>query len=185
MRVSFRSLLVGCVALGLASGMASVAWGELDTAMVKRAEAGDAEEQRNLGAMYELGFGVAPNDVEAARWYRKAAEQGNAAAQRDLGVMYAYGKGVERDDEAAATWYRKAAEQGDTQAQYNLAGMYAYGNGVAEDLVLAYMWLNLAREQGNATPRDTVESFVRKMTRDEIKEAEELAREWHAAKRRK
>ena len=42
---------------------------------------GDADAQFNLGFMYDNGRGVAQNDAEAVRWYRKAAEQGDAGAQ--------------------------------------------------------------------------------------------------------
>ena len=61
-----------------------------------KAEQGDAAAQNDLGVMHVEGKGVAKDEAEAAKWYRKAAEQGNAAAQRNLGVMYDEGRGVER-----------------------------------------------------------------------------------------
>ena len=45
--------------------------------------------QYNLGFVYANGRGVAKDDVEAMKWYRKAAEQGNENAKsalRRLGV---------------------------------------------------------------------------------------------------
>ena len=39
--------------------------------------------------MFAQGRGVAQNDVEAARCYRKAAYQGHADAQYNLGIMLA------------------------------------------------------------------------------------------------
>ena len=45
---------------------------------------GDDYAQHNLGVMYSFGRGVAQDDAEAVRWYRKAAEQGNADAMRAL-----------------------------------------------------------------------------------------------------
>ena len=63
-----------------------------------------------MGFAYNIGGGgVARDDAEAVRWYRKAAEQGHARAQWNLGDMYEHGGlGVARDDAEAVRWYRKA-----------------------------------------------------------------------------
>jgi tetratricopeptide (TPR) repeat protein len=62
-------------------------------AIVEKAERGDAEAQYNLGAMYFYGKGVSQNDVEAAKWFRKAAEQGHAGASSILGrILITQGK---------------------------------------------------------------------------------------------
>ena len=53
-----------------------------------KAEAGDADSQVELGLRYEKGEGVAKDQAEAAKWYRKAAEQNYARAQNNLGVCY-------------------------------------------------------------------------------------------------
>jgi TPR repeat protein len=66
------------------------------------------------------GQGVAKDEVEAVKWYRKAAEQNDAEAQYNLGLCYANGQGVAKDEAEAVKWYRKAAEQNDADAQYNL-----------------------------------------------------------------
>ena len=42
------------------------------------ADQGDAVAQWNLGAIYEIGWGVRQNDAEAVRWFRLAADQGDA-----------------------------------------------------------------------------------------------------------
>ena len=41
-----------------------------------------------LGLIYAMGRGVAKDQVEAVKWYRKAAEQNHAEAQYNLGVCY-------------------------------------------------------------------------------------------------
>ncbi len=46
---------------------------------------------------YADGQGVAKDEVEAVKWYRKAAEQNDAQAQYNLGVCYADGQGVAKD----------------------------------------------------------------------------------------
>ena len=47
--------------------------------------------------MYDRGAGVAEDDREAVKWYRRAAEQGDASAQLNLGFMYSNGEGVAQD----------------------------------------------------------------------------------------
>ena len=83
----------------------------------KRAAAGDAEAQFNLGANNWGGLGVEQNYEEAVKWWRLAAEQGDADAQLNLGVCYYEGTGVEEDLEEAVKWWRLAAEQGDEKAK--------------------------------------------------------------------
>jgi hypothetical protein len=120
MRVSLRSLLVGCIAFGLVLGVGSGAWGQVDPELLRDAESGNAEAQNLLGVMYDTGEGVAEDDAEAVKWYRKAAEQGHEDAQFILGVAYVTGEGVAENDAEAAKWFRKAAEQGHAEAQYTL-----------------------------------------------------------------
>ena len=69
---------------------------------------------------YDNGQGVAKDEAEAVKWYRKAAEQNDAEAQYNLGICYANGQGVAKDEAEAVKWYRKAAEQNDAAAQCNL-----------------------------------------------------------------
>ncbi len=84
------------------------------------ARAGVAEAQHNLAVLYDLGQGIEPDKVRAARWYREAAVQGLAAAQYNLALMLAKGEGVARDpvraymllDLAAETDREAAAERG-------------------------------------------------------------------------
>ena len=177
------------------------------------AEKGDASAQAKLGVIYSDGDGVAKDDKEAAKWYRKAAEQGDAAAQFLLGAAYSDGKGVPKDDQKALTWYLKAANQGKTQAQFLLGAMYSEGEGVPKnnqeavkwfrkvalkgnvtaqfflgikyfkgegvpkDIVNAYVWWKIAAINGNADARINTLFFARKMTAEQIAQAQKLAKE--------
>jgi|GEM_PF-1506349 len=114
------------------------------------AEQGDPAAQTNLGYLYAAGKGMAENDLEAVRWYRKAAVQGNVDGQLNLGVMYDNGEGVAEDNAEAVRWYRKAADQGNAPAQSNLGAMYDLGEGVAEDNAEAVRWYRKAADQGIA-----------------------------------
>ncbi len=117
---------------------------------LRLARLGMAEAQFYVGVMYDFGYGVAIDDREAARWYRRAAEQGNATAQFNLGVMYANGEGVPQDYAEALRWYRLAAAQGHAEAQFNLGVMYANGEGVPQDYAEALRWYRLAAAEGLA-----------------------------------
>ena len=141
----------------------------------KAAEQGDASAQYNLGVMYDKGFGVPENDAEAVKWYRKAAEQGDDFAQFNLGLRYQRGEGVPENDAEAVKWYRKAAEQGNASAQLNLGYMYFKGDGVSENYVEAYKWLNLAAAQGNQMSKSNKNILARKMTTQQIAEAQRLS----------
>jgi TPR repeat protein len=142
------------------------------------AEQGHAGAQNNLGFMYHAGQGVPQDDAEAVTWYRKAAEQGEAVAQISLGVMYANGRGVRQDHAEAFKWYRKAAEQGHAGAQNNLGFIYADGQGVPQDYVQAHKWLNLSAAQGEAIAAENRDIIAKRMTPEQIAEAQKLARNW-------
>ena len=122
--------------------------------------------------------------TELIEKWRQQAEQGDAEAQCNLALMYDFGNGVPEDDVEAVKWYRKGAEQGDAKAQFNLAVMYDNGNGVPEDNVFAYMWWNQAAAQGTEEAKRNKGILSKKMTKEQIAEAQKLSREW-LAKRQK
>lgn len=113
------------------------------------ADRGNKSAQNNLGVMYENGYGVNRNYVEAARWYRLASEQGLDDAHFNLGVLYSDGRGVPKDDAKAVQLYRRAADEGHSSAQTNLGFMYFSGRGLPQDYVEAARWYRLAANQGH------------------------------------
>jgi uncharacterized protein len=150
------------------------------------AEKGDAGAQTLLALIHYDGVGVPRDDVEAAKWFRRAADQGNDTAQFHLGVMYAEGRGVPQNFTEAEKWYLMAAEQNLPQAHYNLGIMYLNGRGVLQDNLKAHMWFNLAAASFPATDLNNRNAAARnrdaiskKMTADELAEAQKLAREWN------
>ena len=56
--------------------------------------------------------------------------------------------------------------------------MYYKGEGAPKDLVAAYMWRNLASAQGNDIAKTARDALEKDMTREQIAEAQRLAREW-------
>jgi TPR repeat protein len=69
------------------------------------ADKGDAKARYELGRAFFSGtLGVAKDEAEAVKWFRKAAEQNVADAQFSLGVCYANGQGVTKDDAESVKW---------------------------------------------------------------------------------
>ena len=122
----------------------------------EKAVGGSATAQLQLASLYEQGFGVRQDYVQAAHWYRKAAEQGNANAQDNLAALYEAGQGVKESFTEAAYWYRKAAVQGDANAQNSLANLYANGQGFVQDYVQAAIWYGKAATQGLSSAQGTL-----------------------------
>ena len=86
----------------------------------------------HLGRMYEEGCGVGKDELEAARWYRKAADAGNVKGMGYLGAMYEEGRGVGKDELEAVRWYRKAADAGSEGDSGFLGWAYMTGLGGLE-----------------------------------------------------
>jgi TPR repeat protein len=141
------------------------------------AEQGDADAQYTLGVMYERGEGVTQDYKQAIKWYALAAEQGLVNAQHDLGFLYEIGLGVTPDFKQAVRWYILAAEQGDSRAQFNLGHMYNNGRGVIQDNVYSHMWFNVSASNGNSDALNNRNDVAKEMTKEQIAEAQKLARE--------
>jgi TPR repeat protein len=58
--------------------------------------------------------------------------------------------------------------------------MHYMGRGVPQDYVLAHMWFNLSAARGGSAERR--DSILHQMTREQIAEAQKLAREWKPGK---
>jgi TPR repeat protein len=71
---------------------------------------------------------------------------------------------------------RPLADQGYVTAQTVVGLMYYFNYG--GDYVSAYMWFTLAAAQGNAFAEMFLKDTADKMTREQVAQAEKLAREW-------
>ncbi len=78
------------------------------------------------------------------------------------------------------------AEQGDAIVQFNLGLLYYWGRGglqdSVQDYVEAHKWFNVAAAGGNLTAAGNRDWLAKKMTPDQIAEAQRLAREWKPKK---
>ena len=134
--------------------------------------------QNDLGVMYQNGDGVLQDYEEAARLYRLGADKGYMVAQSNLAAMYYKGRGVRQDVREAFRLETLAAEQNFALAQRMLGIMYMVGTGIPQDYVQAHKWLNLSTAQGDTDAGTLRDELAKKMTLDQIAEAQKLAREW-------
>jgi TPR repeat protein len=115
------------------------------------ANKGDAVAQYLIGVLFENGFGVPRDYVQAVAWFRKAAAGGDTNSKTTLGLLYANGGfGVRQEGNEALSWHRKAAEHGEVMAPYFIGSMYFTGQGVSQDYSEAAKWYRKAAEQGQA-----------------------------------
>lgn len=190
LKLSVLALAMGLTVGALAYSQKAL-WADKDASPVseitlrKLAEQGNVNAQARLGHMYASGEGTKQDWDEAVKWYRLAAEQGNAEAQNNLGDMYYSSRGLPQDDTEAVKWYRLAAEQGNARAQNSLGLKYEFGYGVPQDYVTAHKWFNLAAANASSSDPGIRELAIlnrdivaKKMTPDQIAEAQKLAREW-------
>ncbi len=145
--------------------------------LLRRAQAGDAEAQRNLGSMYQSGNGVEKDNDQAVQWYRKAAEQGDIISIDMLWSIYWTGNGVAKDGAQAVYWSTKGAQMGDEISADCLGMIYENGgNGVFMNKAEAAKWYLLAAERGSlaaesrlgqmyvngdGVPKDEIEGLAR------------------------
>ena len=148
----------------------------------QKAGQGFPDAQYNLGLMYERGEGVTQDQTEAIRWFQLAAEQGVAEAQYKLGHRFAEGYGVSQGYAEAVKWYQAAAEQGLAVAQIRLGLLHANGEGVPQDYVQAHKWFNLTSADSQFVNRPRAirgrDELAKRMTPEQIAEAQRLAAEW-------
>jgi TPR repeat protein len=111
----------------------------------------------------------------------RAADQSDPFGQQFNSHIYR----VARDYAEAMRSYRRAADQGDGFAAVAISDLYQNGQNVPIDYVRAYVWLIFAAQSNDpaaanmaAWKQDYLARY--KMTRAQITEAQNLAREWKA-----
>ncbi len=115
----------------------------------RKADAGDADAQAELGVRFRLGTGVDQDHSEALKWLRLSAAQKNPQGQFNLALMLETGLGTAVDESEAVKLYRQAADKGHMCAQNNLACMLEEGRGTSKDIGKAFLLYLLAAKQGD------------------------------------
>lgn len=145
---------------------------------LKAAKQGYGPAELALALNYFLGRIVERNSTEAVKWARLAAAHGDVVAEGMLGYAYDTGDGVAKDDMEGTKWDQMAAQHGDPSAQMRLAQRYRDGRGVKMDLVDSYMWFSIATEKIGADAVRSRDEVAKKMTSEQISEAQQLVRSW-------
>lgn len=125
----------------------------------KAADAGYAPALNALGALYDGGYGVEDDPVEAARYYTLAADAGLTLAMENLAKLYELGRGVEQDYARAIALYRKAEAAGSAYASASLGWLAENGFGMPQDDVEAMRLYRIGAEAGEAFALNNVGAF--------------------------
>lgn len=139
--------------------------------------ANDFEE--GLTAIYETNYDKALEKL------RPLAESGHAAAQYNLGVMYEWGNGVEQNNSEALKWYKSSAEHFHKDAQNNLGALYSKGEGTQQDFVEALKWFIISAENGSEGGQKNIRIVEKRMSYEQISQAQKLANDWMRSNRKK
>jgi hypothetical protein len=124
------------------------------TAVLERAQGGEARWQYEAAGLYFHGDGLPEDPEKAFTLYLAAARQGYGKAYFHVGRMYREGIGTAKHPAEAARWSRKAAEEAGNPGAWNNVGLaYAYGEGLERDPVEAVKCFRRAAEGGNADGR--------------------------------
>ena len=105
---------------------------------IQALDAGNIKAYDEIGAMYECGYGVEKNKIEAANWYKRGAAEGDTNSMHSLASCFQRGSGVEKNIDAAVYWYKKSAELGNKNSMDDLAKiLLKYKQNETE----AFQWL--------------------------------------------
>jgi peptidoglycan hydrolase-like protein with peptidoglycan-binding domain len=112
-----------------------------------------------------LAVGIALFGVAAGRPARADFHDGLTAFQN-------------KDFPTALKELQPLARQGDARAQRIVGILYRDGLAVPQDFVQAHMWFNLAAAAGETDAANERDDLVRRMTPDQVAEAQHLAAAW-------
>ncbi|MFM9864052.1 MAG: tetratricopeptide repeat protein, partial [Micropepsaceae bacterium] len=79
---------------------------------LQAAMGGERRSMMDLGTIYDNGYGVPENLIEAARWYGWSAKYGHGPAMYNTGLMLETGDGGRTDLVEAYMWYVLGAREG-------------------------------------------------------------------------
>ncbi|OHC74829.1 MAG: hypothetical protein A3G18_10315 [Rhodospirillales bacterium RIFCSPLOWO2_12_FULL_58_28] len=161
----------------------------------KAALHGLAPAQERLGIMYYHGDGVAKDVGEAVKWLNAATEGGLDDSPMILADIHLKGLNGAVNAQEGYRLMKISAERDNVIAQLALSIMCFFGKGTDKDPVQAYKWFLLAdqkREQLKNTPGETktyhdisLPDFTKRMSPQQIAEAERLAAEWRPERKKK
>ena len=122
-----------------------------------------------------LHLAVAPPDD----WYEVMG--GGGLNEIDRGTFnHAFESFVAGSFDNAFKGFAKLSTRGSFVSQYHLGLMYLKGMGALQDYCYAHLWFNIASSQGHKKARIQLEKLTKKMSAQQVAEAQKLARAWAA-----
>ena len=117
-------------------------------------------------------------------WYRAISrDQSDSVvlkgADREM-FHYSFKSLTDGTYDLAYEGFLELSEKGSSISQYFLGEMCLKGMGVLQDFSQAHMWFNIAASRGHKKAKAHLDRLTIKMSRDQIAEAQKLAREWVA-----
>jgi TPR repeat protein/class 3 adenylate cyclase len=114
------------------------------------ADSGDSQAMTIVGWMYQRGWAVSQDYVEAMKWFRKGAvaNPANPASAAEIGQLYLTGAGVQQDYAEAMRWFRRAADAGSAFGMWKVGILYQNGWGAHKDYNEASNWFTKAADAG-------------------------------------
>jgi hypothetical protein len=89
----------------------------------------------NMGFLYEEGYGVQKNGLEALKWYQKAASLGASYSYSAIGTLFYEGNiGIPRSWELALVSYLQGVKNGDTVCCLHISNLFSSGMGIFFDV---------------------------------------------------
>lgn len=113
-------------------------------------DAGDGVSCFILGAAYQQGLGLAPDDARSLARFQRSCELGWARGCGRLGEAYLWGEGVQEDHVRAAQTFETACDGGHGPSCSNLGLMLRRGMGMAMDETRAREFLQRACDLGTS-----------------------------------
>jgi TPR repeat protein len=115
------------------------------------AEQGNPAAEVGMGKLYDFGWGVPQDRVQATAWYQKAADQGFAEGECTIGLGYVEGGRVQPHDiSLGLALMKKAVDHGSGSCAESIGELYRVGLfGVSKDPVEAAAWHRRGAEMGD------------------------------------
>jgi len=139
--------------------------------------ANDFEE--GLNAIHETNY------EKALEKLMPLAETGHPAAQYNIGVMHEWGNGMPQNNANALKWYKRSAERFHKDAQNNLGALYSKGEGTEQNFLEALKWFIISAENGSEAGQKNIRIVEKRMSYEQISQAQKLANDWIKKNRKK
>ncbi len=130
--------------------------------LIRKANAGDAAAQHELGIRYLLGENFPADTIQGAYWIQKSAMQNYIEADYNYAILLLNGWGVKWNPFKAYKYFLEAANNGMPQAQFVIGLFYTENLVIKRDWNSAYKWVKKAADADYKPAKKVLEEFKSK-----------------------